>query len=46
MHYTEYVVNMQKHFLKNHTPLSRMQLESTKKSLYHKKSGINPETKC
>ena len=27
MHYTEYVVNMQKHFLNNHTPLSRMQLE-------------------
>ena len=32
MHYTEYVVNIQKHFLNNHTPLSRMQLESTKKS--------------
>ena len=31
MHYTEYVVNMQKHFLNNHTPLSRMQLENTKK---------------
>ena len=31
MHYTEDEVNMQKHFLNNHTPLSRMQLESTKK---------------
>ena len=31
MHYTEYVVNMQKHFLNNHTPLTRMLLYSTKK---------------
>ena len=54
MHYTEYVVNMQKHFLNNHTPLSWMQLERTKKevtlpklkSLYHKTSSINPENKC
>ena len=27
MHYTEYVANMQKHFLNNHSPLSRMQLD-------------------
>ena len=55
MHYTEYNVNMQKHFLNNHTPLSQMQLESTKKRwhylnskacIYHKTSGINPENKC
>ena len=31
MHDTEYVVNMLNHFLYNHTPLSWMQLDSTKK---------------
>ena len=55
MHYTEYNVNMQKHFLNNHTSLSQMQLESTKKRwhylnskayIYGKTSGINPENKC
>ena len=31
MQYTEYVVNMQKMLSKQHTPLSWMQLESSKK---------------
>ena len=31
MHYTEYVANMQKHLLNNHTSLSQMQLDNTKK---------------
>ena len=31
MHYTECVVNLQKHFLNNHTLLFRMRLESIKK---------------
>ena len=31
MNYTEYVVNMQKHFLNNYTLLSWIQLESNNK---------------
>ena len=54
MHYTEYVVNMQKAFPKQPHTLIPMQLESTKKeetlpkikSLYHKTSTINQENKC
>ena len=33
MHYTDYVVNMQKNFLNNDIPLSWMQLENTKMRL-------------
>ena len=54
MHYTEYVVNMQKTLPKQpHTlipdAVRKHQKETTLpklKSLYHKTSGINPENKC
>ena len=54
MHYTEYVVNMQKALPKQpHTlipnTVRKHQKEATLpkiKSLYHKTSGINPENEC
>ena len=54
MHYTEYVVNMQKTLPKQphtHIPdaVRKHQKEATLpklKSLIHKISGINPENKC
>ena len=54
MHYTQYVVNMQKALPKQlHTFIPdaarKHQKEATLprlKSLYHKKSSINPENKC
>ena len=54
MHYTEYVVNIQKALPKQPHTLIPMQLESTNKeatlpkvkSLYHKTRAINPENKC
>ena len=54
MHYTEYVVNMQKTLPKQpHTLIQYAVRKHQKgatlpklKSLYHKTSGINPENKC
>ena len=54
MHYTEYVVNMQKTLPKQpHTlildavrKLQKVVTLHKLKSLYHKTSGINPENKC
>ena len=54
MHYTEYVVNMQRKLSKQpHTlilaAVRKHQKEGTLpklKNLYHKTSGINPENKC
>ena len=54
MHYTEYVVNMQKALLKQpHTLIPDAVRKHQKaatlpklKSLYHKTNTINPENKC